>query len=63
MIFDNDSKFGTLIKIQENLAITESKTAVQIGRTVIICSLKSEKKIDTVRKVPDETNFRKTKWL
>lgn len=41
MIFDNNSKFGTLIKIQDSIPITESKTAVQVGRTVIICALKS----------------------
>lgn len=56
MIFDNNSKFGTLIKIQNDLPITESKTALQIGRTVIICSLKSDKK-----RTPDDANFRKTK--
>ena len=56
MIFDNNSKFGTLIKIQDEIPITEAKTAVQIGRTVIICSLKSEKK-----KLPNEMDFRKTK--
>ncbi|KAL4452983.1 hypothetical protein ABPG73_000909 [Tetrahymena malaccensis] len=34
-IFDNNSKFGTLIKINENLDIVSDKKAVQIGRTVI----------------------------
>lgn len=56
MIFDNISKFGTLIKVQDNIPITESKVAIQIGRTVMICCLKNKES-----KKSSEEIFRKTK--
>jgi len=34
-IFDNNSKFGTLILIKKPYRITSDKVAIQIGRTVI----------------------------
>ena len=44
LIFDNVSKFGTLIKIQNSIPITEERAAIQVGRTVVICCLRTEKK-------------------
>lgn len=41
-IFDNNSKFGTLIKLQKEFIITKEKVAFQIGRTVLTCVLKSQ---------------------
>lgn len=43
-IFDNNSKFGTLIGMRNDLPIRSEKVAVQIGRTVITCTLKTEEK-------------------
>ena len=34
LLFDNDSKFGTLIHLSESYPISRSKSAVQVGRTV-----------------------------
>lgn len=34
ILYDNDSKFGTLILIDQNFLVREDKAAVQIGRTV-----------------------------
>lgn len=34
IVYDNDSKFGTLILLNQNYAVKEDKAAVQIGRTV-----------------------------
>lgn len=42
MILDNNSKFGTLIKLQKDLQIRTEKVAVQIGRTVVTCAVKFE---------------------
>ena len=39
-IFDNNSKFGTLIKMNNNLDINNEKKAVQIGRTVLTLAIK-----------------------
>jgi pSer/pThr/pTyr-binding forkhead associated (FHA) protein len=38
---DNNSKFGTLIKAQEGITLREPKeeVTVQIGRTVLICTV------------------------
>ena len=58
VIFDNISKFGTLIKVQESIPITESKVAIQIGRTVMICCLKTK---DSGKKLTTEDILRKTK--
>lgn len=35
VIYDNTSKFGTLIRLQKDLPICRSKVAVQYGRTVL----------------------------
>lgn len=34
LIYDNDSKFGTLVLLSQNYGVKEDKAAVQIGRTV-----------------------------
>lgn len=41
VIYDNNSKFGTLVLMKEPFAITSEKIGIQIGRTVISLSLKS----------------------
>lgn len=33
-VFDNDSKFGTLVLLNQNYSVRDDKAAVQIGRTV-----------------------------
>jgi pSer/pThr/pTyr-binding forkhead associated (FHA) protein len=35
VIFDNNSKFGTLVLLKDSFPITNEKIAVQVGRTVI----------------------------
>jgi predicted component of type VI protein secretion system len=40
VIFDNNSKFGTLILLRKDFNIERKKIALQIGRTVITFSLK-----------------------
>jgi pSer/pThr/pTyr-binding forkhead associated (FHA) protein len=40
LVLDNNSKFGTLIKLQKDLQIKVEKVAVQIGRTVVTCAIK-----------------------
>lgn len=40
LIFDNSSKFGTLIKVQDRQQLTDERCAIQIGRTVLVCSIK-----------------------
>ena len=40
LIFDNDSKFGTLIKLNKPYMVQTDKAAVQIGRTVFTFVLK-----------------------
>lgn len=40
MLYDNNSKFGTLVLMQEPYQITNEKIGVQIGRTVISLALK-----------------------
>jgi len=40
LIFDNNSKFGTLILLRKDFNIEKKKIALQIGRTVITFSLK-----------------------
>lgn len=34
LVYDNDSKFGTLVLLNNNYTVNEDKAAVQIGRTV-----------------------------
>jgi hypothetical protein len=40
LLIDNNSKFGTLVLMTEPYPIGEEKMAVQIGRTVLTCTLK-----------------------
>ena len=40
LIYDNDSKFGTLVLLKDNYPVKEDKAAVQIGRTVFTFVLK-----------------------
>lgn len=40
LIFDNESKFGTLILLNKNYDIQNDKAAIQIGRTVFTFVLK-----------------------
>ena len=45
LIFDNDSKFGTLILLNKNYPIKSDKAAVQIGRTVFTFVLKQQHQV------------------
>jgi hypothetical protein len=40
IVFDNNSKFGTLVLLRKNYKIEKKKIALQIGRTVLTFSLK-----------------------
>lgn len=40
LIYDNNSKFGTLVQLSELFPVREDKIAVQVGRTVITFTLK-----------------------
>jgi len=42
LLFDNNSKFGTLVEINQPLEVQPDKTIIQCGKTVIIFSLKRE---------------------
>ncbi|KRX04576.1 SMAD/FHA domain [Pseudocohnilembus persalinus] len=42
VITDNNSKFGTLIKMKTPIPVTQDKVAIQVGRTVITFVIKSE---------------------
>ncbi|EGR32170.1 hypothetical protein IMG5_093680, partial [Ichthyophthirius multifiliis] len=39
LIFDNNSKFGTLIRLDKNYPILQDKVAIQVGRTVMTLEL------------------------
>lgn len=41
LIFDNSSKFGTLIHINQPFEITSEKVAIQVGRSVLTLTAKS----------------------
>ena len=41
LVFDNDSKFGTLILLTGNYPVKYDKAAVQIGRTVFTFVMKN----------------------
>jgi len=45
ILFDNNSKFGTLVQIDEPIEITPEKTILQCGKTVIILCLKKEENV------------------
>lgn len=40
VIFDNESKFGTLVKVRQDMPIDFDKKAFQVGRTVLTIKLK-----------------------
>ena len=42
-ILDNNSKFGTLVKLPEPIEVKEDKVGIQCGRTLITVSLKTGK--------------------
>lgn len=42
MLFDNDSKFGTLIQLEGNYPVRAEKAAIQIGRTVFTFVMKTQ---------------------
>jgi len=42
LIFDKNSKFGTLVQVNQPIEISEDKTIIQCGKTVVILSLKKE---------------------
>jgi len=52
LLFDNNSKFGTLVEINQPIEVQPNKTIIQCGKTVIIFSLKREDLI-TMPKVLD----------
>jgi pSer/pThr/pTyr-binding forkhead associated (FHA) protein len=43
VLFDNESKFGTLVKLQRDIQINFEKKAFQIGRTVLTFKMKKPK--------------------
>ena len=43
ILYDKQSKFGTLVKLTKNLPIDNTKRAFQIGRTVLTFMLRKEK--------------------
>jgi len=43
LIFDNKSKFGTLVQVNEPIEVTNDKMVIQCGKTVVAFSLKTEK--------------------
>jgi len=74
VIFDNNSKFGTLIKLNKPFPITNDKVAIQVGRTVITFVLKPLNSITsgsstngstTTQLITDPANKLKkySKWL
>jgi len=42
LLFDNNSKFGTLVQVENPVEISPEKTILQCGKTVVILSLKKE---------------------
>ncbi len=48
-LFDNNSKYGTLLKLKKPLKITHQKQGLQIGRSVIIVQLKQCGELTTQR--------------
>ena len=54
LIFDNDSKFGTLIKLNKPYEVRTDKAAVQIGRTVFTFVLKYSKSSRSQYNAPKE---------
>lgn len=58
LIFDNDSKFGTLIKLEKAYKVQTDKAAVQIGRTVFTFVMKNSRsqKNNTLKKELDNSS-------
>jgi pSer/pThr/pTyr-binding forkhead associated (FHA) protein len=49
-IKDSKSKFGTLVLIQNSLAVTEKPIGLQIGRSFLECALMGRKEFDRIKK-------------
>ena len=50
LIYDNTSKFGTLVKLQKDMEIQRNKVAIQYGRTVITL------RMDQVEPIKEKTS-------
>jgi len=55
VLYDKQSKFGTLVKLTNNLPIDDNKRAFQIGRTVLTFIMKKEKLEPKETKVTKDT--------
>lgn len=55
-LFDQTSKFGTLVKLNKNIIIDGTKKAFQIGRTVLTFTIKKEK-LDVNEENPATANL------
>lgn len=56
LIFDNESKFGTLILLSEDYRIKNDKAAIQIGRTVFTFVMKYLRSGDTQKRYQTKTH-------
>ena len=56
VIYDNNSKFGTLVLMKEPFDISNEKIGIQIGRTVISLSLKPNENLLNRNNSVNETN-------
>ncbi len=54
VIFDNESKFGTLVKVRGHTTIEASKKAFQVGRTVLTFKMKKYRTSTTAENVGRE---------
>ena len=45
VLFDNSSKFGTLVKMNSSVIFGYDTFAVQIGRTVLVMSMRNKKNL------------------
>lgn len=52
LLFDNNSKFGTLVQIDQPIELSSEKTILQCGKTVIMLSIKKEDCIVMPKTVP-----------
>jgi ABC-type uncharacterized transport system ATPase subunit len=50
-LFDNESKFGTLIQLKQPYELPKEKTIIQCGKTVVLVS----HKLEEVEKIPEPT--------
>lgn len=59
LLFDNNSKFGTLVQIEQPIELSSEKTILQCGKTVVMLSIKKEdcivvpKNINIVEEIVD----------